>query len=120
VSPIIWEVQKSSHWTQEKVGKQLKGLSKLKHCKDYVGILSAEPELKSLRDRLVIIPVNYPKEIYKEPFLVERCRKVMVYDWSGEVAFTGEMIPEQRTDFLKWCSGYFIRLVGVQPPVFGP
>lgn len=120
VSPMIWEFQKANHWTVNEAKARLKLLSKLRICKDYIGILSAEPELKSLRDRLVIIPVNYPKKTYKEAFLVERCRKVVVYDSDGESVFEGEMLPEQRADFLKWCSGYFIRIIGVKPPVHGP
>ena len=120
VSPMIWEVQKANHWTSENAKERLKKLSILKSCKDYIGILSAEPELESLRDRLVIIPINYPKTKFKEAFLVERCRKVIVYDLSGAIVFEGEMQPEQRAAFLKWCAGYFIRLEGVKPPVHGP
>lgn len=120
VSPLIWEIQKSHGWTPEMALSRINVLPKLSRLKDYVGILSSEPELESVRDRLVIIPVNYPMTKYKHPFLVERERDVVVYDWNGEAVFEGEMAPRQETDFLKWCAGYFIRLVGVKPPFQGP
>jgi hypothetical protein len=120
VSPLIWEIQKSHGWTAERARGRLDLLAKLKRVKDYVGILSSEPELESMRDRLVIVPVNYPKSKYGQPFLVEREREVIVYDWNAEVVFEGEMSPRQEADFLKWCAGYFIRLVGMKPPAHGP
>ena len=120
VSPLIWEVQKAHKWTPERAKERLEKLPKLARVKDYIGILGSEPELESMRDRLVIIPVNYPKTKYGHPFLVERERVVEVYDWNGELAFEGEMSPQQHAEFLKWCAGYFIRLVGVKPPVKGP
>lgn len=120
VSPLIWEVQKAHQWTPERAHARFTTLKKLAKVKDYVGILGSEPELESMRDRLVIIPINYPKEKYKQPFLVERCRHVEVYDWNGELAFEGEISPDQQSDFLKWCAGYFIRMVGLKPPSFGP
>jgi hypothetical protein len=88
--------------------------------KDYIGILSSEPELESMRDRLVIVPINYPKSKYGQPFLVEREREVVVYDWNGEIEFEGEMTPNQEASFVKWCAGYFIRLKGIKPPMHGP
>lgn len=120
VSPLIWEVQKSHRWTREAAKKRLDDIHALKKIKDYVGILSSEPEIESMRDRLVVIPINYPKSKYLEPFLVERERLVEVYDWNGELEFSGEMTPAQQADFIKWCAGYFIRLVGIRPPQHGP
>src|SRR5689334_592713 len=105
VSPLIWEVQKAHNWTPELANSRLQVLPKLRKLKDYVGILTSEPELESLRDRLVIVPINYPLAKYKHPFLVERERIVEVYDWNGEQVFSGEMRPEQQSDFLKWCAG---------------
>lgn len=120
VSPLIWEVQKAHGWTPERAAERLRALKNLARIKDYVGILGSEPELESMRDRLVIIPVNHPKTKYKHPFLVEREREVEVYDWNGGLVFSGEMSPAQQAEFLKWCAGYFIRLVGLKPPTRGP
>lgn len=120
VSPMIWEVQKAHNWTPERAKSRVIVLPQLCHTADYVGILSSEPELQSMRDRLVIVPINYPKEIYKQPFLVERGREVEVYDWNGELEFSGEILPEQHADFVRWCAGYFVRLVGLKPPLQGP
>jgi hypothetical protein len=120
VSPLIWEIQKAHGWTAERALLRFKTLKSLSRVKDYVGILTSEPELESVRDRLVIVPINYPRAKYKYPFLVEREREVIVYDWNGETAFEGEMSPRQEGDFLKWCAGYFIRLVGLKPPAHGP
>jgi hypothetical protein len=120
VSPMIWEVQKVQGWNAERALERFKKLKKLATIKDYVGILTSEPELESMRDRLVIIPINYPKSKFKEAFLVERERVVEVYDWNGVLEFEGGMSHEQQADFLKWCSGHFIRLVGLRPPVHGP
>lgn len=120
VSPMIWEVQKAHGWTPERAAGRLKHLKSLTGVKDYLGILTSEPELESLRDRLVIVPINYPQSVYKHPFLVEREREVEVYDWNGEIEFSGAMAPGQNSDFLKWCAGYFIRLVGMKPPIIGP
>ncbi|MBI3557967.1 MAG: hypothetical protein HY074_17020 [Deltaproteobacteria bacterium] len=120
VSPLIWEVQKSHGWTPEVAKSRLNVLPDLLRLKDYIGILGSEPELESLRDRLVIIPINYPKTKFKQPFLVERERVVEVYDWNAVSVFNGEMAPAQQADFLKWCAGYFIRIVGVRPPTHGP
>lgn len=119
-SPLIWEVQKAHGWIPERAKQRLVTLPKLARMKDYVGILGSEPELESVRDRLVIVPVNYPPAKYKHPFLVERERKVEVYDWNAMRVFSGEMLPSQHSDFLKWCAGYFIRLVGLKPPAHGP
>ena len=99
---------------------RLNVLPSLAHHKDYIGILGSEPELESLRDRLVIVPINYPKAKYKLPFLVEREREVEVYDWNAASVFVGGMSPAQQSDFLKWCAGYFIRIIGVRPPTHGP
>jgi len=120
VSPLIWEVQKAHKWTAERAAMRMNTLPLLSNMRDYVGILSSEPDLESLRDRLVIVPINYPSATYKQPFLVERERVVEVYDWDGELEFSGEMNPEQHAQFVKWCAGYFIRLVGLHPPVVGP
>lgn len=120
VSPLIWEIQKAQAWSVEKARARLTKLPKLARLKDYVGILGSEPELESLRDRLVIVPVNHPKTKYKHPFLVERERDVEVYDWNGELVFEGGISPTQLSDFLKWCAGYFIRLKGMKPPAHGP
>lgn len=120
VSPLIWEVQKAHRWTPERAKERLKKLPNLARLKDYVGILSSEPELESMRDRLVIIPINHPKTKYRVPFLVERERVVQVFDWNGVEVFKGEMAPSQQAEFLKWCAGYFVRLVGLKPPVHGP
>ncbi|MEW6056909.1 MAG: hypothetical protein AB1540_09870 [Bdellovibrionota bacterium] len=120
ISPLIWEVQKAQHWGIEKAKQRVRTILALAKCKDYVGILTSEPELESMRDRLVIVPVNYPKSKYKHPFLVERCREIEVYNWNGELEFAGEALPEQDSDFLRWCSGHFIRLVGLKPPITGP
>lgn len=120
VSPLIWEVQKTQGWNTDKARQRLRQLPNLRLLDDYVGILGSEPELSSLRDRLVIIPINFPVELFKQPFLVERERVVEVYDWSGDLEFEGEMLPEQQANFIKWCSGYFIRLVGLKPPIHGP
>ena len=120
VSPLIWEIQKAHGWTPLRAKERLSALKKLAALKDYVGILGSEPELESLRDRLVIIPINYPKTKFKTPFLVERERQVEVYDWNAELVFRGEMSPTQNAEFLKWCAGYFIRIVGLKPPTTGP
>lgn len=119
VSPMIWEVQKAHNWTPERAALRLKQLN-LNKVKDYVGILSSEPEIESMRDRLVIVPINYPESKYKHPFLVERERIVQVYDWNGELEFEGEMSPDHHANFVKWCAGYFIRLVDLKPPAHGP
>lgn len=120
VSPLIWEVQKAHDWTIARARARLKKLPKIARIEDYIGILGSEPEMESLRDRLVITPVNYPKTKYHEPFLVERGRDVEVYDWDGEVAYTGELLPEYDANYLKWCAGFFVRLLGVKPPMRGP
>src|SRR4051794_40010964 len=93
VSPMIWEVQKAHSWTPEKARARLKKLPALMKIKDYIGILTSEPELESMRDRLVIVPVNFPQTKYRHPFLVERERKVEVYDWNAALVFKGEMAP---------------------------
>ena len=117
---MIWEVQKAHNWTPERAKERLQKLPKLKTLKDYVGILGSEPEMESLRDRLVIIPINHPASKYKQPFLVERGRVVEVYDWNGKLEFEGELLPEHDANYIKWCAGYFIRLVNIKPPVHGP
>lgn len=117
---MIWEVQKAHSWNAEKALSRLNVLVDLKKKKDYIGILTSEPELESCRDRLVIVPINYPIDKYKHPFLVERGHVVEVYDWNGKLEYSGELLPEHDTSFLKWCAGYFIRLVGVKPPAHGP
>ena len=120
VSPMIWEVQKAHQWTPERAKERFKTLTKLSKVKDYVGILTSEPEMESMRDRLVIVPINYPVSKYKVPFLLERERTVEIYDWNGKVVFSGCVSPVQHSDFLKWCAGFFVRLVGLKPPQVGP
>ena len=120
ISPMIWEVQKAQDWTTTRARDRLKELKKLAAIKDYVGILGSEPEMISLRDRLVITPINYPKAKYREPFLVERGREVAVYDWNGELVYKGELLPEHDANYIKWCAGFFVRLLGVKPPTHGP
>lgn len=120
VSPLIWEVQKAHGWTVEKALSRFNVLSDLKKIKDYIGILTSEPEMESLRDRLIVVPINHPVAKYKHPFLVERGYIVEVYDWNGLLEYRGELLPEYDTKFLTWCAGYFIRLLGVRPPAHGP
>ena len=120
VSPLLWEIQKAQNWTPESAAARLKKVPALVALRDYVGILGSEPELESVRDRLVIIPVNYSKTDFVQPFLVEREREIEVFSAEGESEFKGELKPAQHADFLRWCAGYFIRLVGVKPPAHGP
>lgn len=120
VSPLIWDIQKTGDWSSESAKKIFKRSAKLKKIKDYVGILTSEPEIESVRDRLVVYPINYSAEIFQQPFLLERARQIEVFDAEGKSLYKGVPIPEQTGDFLRWCSGHFVRLVGVQPPTIGP